>query len=645
MRREIKVKIEDSFYPSDQGACVWDLLPRIGKPGRPVAARVGGVLCDLRAPLREDAEVSLVGAGDPEGLEVLRHSASHLLAHAVLELYPETKTGIGPAVENGFYYDFLREAPFTPEDLVTIEKKMKELAKADLPIERLVLPKAEAVKLFRDLGQPLKVELIEEKGQAEVTCYRQGSFVDFCLGPHVMSTGVLENVKLLSVSGAYWKGDERGQQLQRIYGTVFFTRKDLDDHLTMLEEAKKRDHRKLGPELDLFSFAEELGGGLTLWHPKGARVRAVIEQHWRERHWAGGYDVLYTPHIGRETLWQISGHLGFYKDSMYSPMEIDEQNYYLKPMNCPFHIMIYKSRGRSYRDLPLRWAELGTVYRYERSGVLHGLLRVRGFTQDDAHIICTPQQIDDEILRVLDFSMSILADFGFRDYKIDLSVRDPKNPGKYAGSEAMWQQAEASLVKALDARRLVYERMEGEAVFYGPKIDIKIKDAIGRFWQCTTIQFDFNMSERFDMTYTGEDGQPHRPYMVHRALLGSLERFFGILIEHYRGSFPLWLAPVQVAVLPIADRHEAYARNLDSRLRARGLRSVVDGSREKIGKKIREAEVQKVPLLLVVGDKEVERGTASLRVHGQGDKGEVEVDRFIDQVKEFDSHKSLSVNF
>ncbi len=645
MRREIKVKIEDSFYPSDQGACVWDLLPRIGKPGRPVAARVGGVLCDLRAPLREDAEVSLVGAGDPEGLEVLRHSASHLLAHAVLELYPETKTGIGPAVENGFYYDFLREAPFTPEDLVTIEKKMKELAKADLPIERLVLPKAEAVKLFQDLGQPLKVELIEEKGQAEVTCYRQGSFVDFCLGPHVMSTGVLENVKLLSVSGAYWKGDERGQQLQRIYGTVFFTRKDLDDHLTMLEEAKKRDHRKLGPELDLFSFAEELGGGLTLWHPKGARVRAVIEQHWRERHWAGGYDVLYTPHIGRETLWQISGHLGFYKDSMYSPMEIDEQNYYLKPMNCPFHIMIYKSRGRSYRDLPLRWAELGTVYRYERSGVLHGLLRVRGFTQDDAHIICTPQQIDDEILRVLDFSMSILADFGFRDYKIDLSVRDPKNPGKYAGSEAMWQQAEASLVKALDARRLVYERMEGEAVFYGPKIDIKIKDAIGRFWQCTTIQFDFNMSERFDMTYTGEDGQPHRPYMVHRALLGSLERFFGILIEHYRGSFPLWLAPVQVAVLPIADRHEAYARDLDSRLKARGLRSVVDGSREKIGKKIREAEVQKVPLLLVVGDKEVERGTASLRVHGQGDKGEVEVDRFIDQVKEFDSHKSLSVNF
>jgi len=645
MRRQIKVRVEDSFYPTDQGACVWDLLPRIGKPGRPVAARVNGVLCDLRAPIEADAEVSLVGPGSSEALEVLRHSASHLLAQAVLELYPGAKTGIGPAVENGFYYDFLREEPFTPDDLAKIERKMRELAKADIPVERLVMPKEEAVKLFQELGQPLKVELIREKGDAQVTCYRQGRFIDFCLGPHVPSTGVLENIKLLSVSGAYWKGDEKGQQLQRIYGTVFFTKGELDDYMTLLEEAKARDHRRLGPELDLFSFADELGGGLTLWHPKGARVRALIEQYWRERHWEGGYDILYTPHIGRETLWQISGHLGFYKDSMYSPMEIDEQNYYLKPMNCPFHIMIYKSRGRSYRDLPLRWAELGTVYRYERSGVLHGLLRVRGFTQDDAHIICTPEQIDGEILRVLDFSISLLAAFGFKDNKIELSVRDPRNPAKYAGSEAMWRQAEALLVKALEARGLAYTRMEGEAVFYGPKIDIKIKDAIGRFWQCTTIQFDFNMSERFDMTYTGEDGQAHRPYMVHRALLGSLERFFGILIEHYKGSFPVWLAPVQVAVLPIADRHEAYARELDARLKDRGLRSVVDGSREKIGKKIREAEVQKIPLLLVVGDKEVERRTASLRVHGQGDKGEVEVARFIDKVRDIDARKDLSLSF
>jgi len=578
-------------------------------------------------------------------IDVLRHSAAHLLAHAVLDLYPGTKTGVGPAVETGFYYDFLRDQPFTSEDLEGIEKRMKEIARANTPIERLVLTKDEAIRMFEDERQPLKVELIREKGGETVTVYRQGPFADFCLGPHVPSTGALENVKLLSVSGAYWKGDERGPQMQRIYGTVFPTKKELDDHLRMLEEAKKRDHRRLGTELDLFSTNDVLGGGLILWHPKGSRIRAVIEQHWRERHWAGGYDVLYTPHIGRAALWQTSGHLGFYKDSMYSPMDIDEEAYYLKPMNCPFHIQIYKSRMRSYRDLPLRWAELGTVYRYERSGTLHGLLRVRGFTQDDAHIICTPGQIEDEILRVLDFSVSILADFGFTDNTIELSVRDPKNLGKYAGSDALWRQAEASLVKALETRGYPYERMEGEAVFYGPKIDIKIKDAIGRLWQCTTIQFDFNMSERFGMTYIGEDGQEHRPYMVHRALLGSLERFFGVLIEHYNGSFPLWLAPVQAVILPIAERHEAYAKSLDEKLRAAGLRSSVDLSREKVGKKIRQAEIEKVPLILVVGDKEVERGSASLRVHGQGDKGEVDVARFLEQAVAFNRNKSLVVNF
>jgi threonyl-tRNA synthetase len=578
-------------------------------------------------------------------IDVLRHSAAHLLAHAVLDLYPETKTGIGPAVETGFYYDFLRDEPFTPEDLEKIEKRMKEIARENTPIERLVLTKDEAIRMFEERKQPLKVELIKEKGDATVTVYRQGPFADFCLGPHVPSTGALRHVKLLSVSGAYWKGDERGLQMQRIYGAVFPSAKELEDHLRLLEEAKKRDHRRLGAELDLFSTSEELGGGLILWHPKGARVRAAIEQHWRERHWAGGYDILFSPHIGRATLWQTSGHLGFYKDSMYSPMDIDDQPYYLKPMNCPFHIQIYKSRMRSYRDLPLRWAELGTVYRYERSGTLHGLLRVRGFTQDDAHIFCTPGQIDDEILRVLDFSVSILADFGFTDNKIELSVRDPKNPSKYCGSDDLWCQAEASLVKALEKRGHPYERMEGEAVFYGPKIDIKIKDAIGRYWQCTTIQFDFNMSERFDMTYVGEDGHEHRPYMVHRALLGSLERFFGVLVEHYNGSFPLWLAPVQVAVLPIAERHEEYAGALDRRLRENGLRSIVDLSREKVGKKIREAEVQKIPLILVVGDKEVERGSASLRVHGQGDKGEVDVARFIEQANKFHREKSLIMNF
>jgi threonyl-tRNA synthetase len=578
-------------------------------------------------------------------IDVLRHSAAHLLAHAVLDLYPGTKTGIGPAVETGFYYDFLRDEPFTPDDLEKIEARMKEIASQNVPIERLVLAKAEAIKMFEDMGQPLKVELIREKGDASVTVYRQGPFADFCLGPHVPSTGLLEHVKLLSVSGAYWKGDEKGLQMQRIYGAVFPTQKELDDHLKLLEEAKKRDHRRLGAELDLFSTSEELGGGLILWHPKGARVRAIIERHWRERHWAGGYDILYTPHIGRATLWQTSGHLGFYKDSMYAPMDIDDQPYYLKPMNCPFHIQIYKSRMRSYRDLPLRWAELGTVYRYERSGTLHGLLRVRGFTQDDAHIICTPEQIEDEILRVLDFSVSILADFGFTDNKIELSVRDPKNPGKYCGTDDLWCRAEASLVKALETRGYPYERMEGEAVFYGPKIDIKIKDALGRLWQCTTIQFDFNMSERFAMTYVGEDGQEHRPYMVHRALLGSLERFFGILVEHYNGSFPLWLAPVQVVILPIAERHEDYAKALETKCREAGLRAAVDLSREKVGKKIRQAEVEKVPLILVVGDKEIEAGTAALRVHGQGDKGPIDVAKFIARAQELDREKSLVVNF
>ena len=579
-----------------------------------------------------------------DALEMLRHSTAHLLAHAVLELFPGTQAGIGPAVDNGFFYDFLRETPFSTEDLCAIEEKMRQIVALDMRIEKLTLPKDEAVGLFQGLGQTLKVELIREKGGDVVTCYRQGEFVDFCLGPHMPSTGALAHFKLLSVSGAYWKGDERGLQLQRIYGTAFPPRKELDDYLLFVEEAKKRDHRRLGPELDLYSTAEELGGGLILWHPKGARIRAIMEQYWRERHWAGGYDVLYTPHIGRELLWQTSGHLDFYKDGMYSPMDIDGQNYYLKPMNCPFHILIYKSRMRSYRDLPLRWAELGTVYRYERSGVLHGLLRVRGFTQDDAHIFCTPDQMEAEILRVLDFSTSILSDFGFTDFKIELSVRDPENTTKYAGSDEMWVKAEASLVKALDARVYAYERMEGEAVFYGPKIDIKVKDALGRPWQCTTIQFDFNEPARFGMSYIAADGQEHQPYMIHRALMGSLERFFGVLIEHYNGNFPLWLAPVQVAVLPIAERHDDYARKLEDMLRQAGLRAQADLRREKLNYKIREAERLKVPLILIAGDKEVAAGTASLRVHGQGDKGAVELPAFIAGVKTLVDHKSLTVN-
>jgi threonyl-tRNA synthetase len=639
----IKIGVEASILSVKKGTPLEEILPLLNLDRKPVLAKVDGEVVGLDFPVNEEKDVRLVYPDSEEALEILRHSASHLLAHAVLELFPGTKTGIGPAVENGFYYDFLRETPFSVQDLESMENKMKELAGLDIPIQKVACSKEEAVRLFRELGQELKVELVQEKGGSEVTCYRQGSFTDFCLGPHVPSTGYLKNVKLLSISGAYWKGDEKGRQLQRIYGTAFFEKQQLGDYLRLLEEAKKRDHRRLGSELDLYSIDDQLGSGLILWHPKGARVRAVIEDYWRRRHWDGGYDILYTPHIGREWVWQTSGHLDFYKDSMYSPMDIDGQNYYLKPMNCPFHVSIYKSRLRSYRDLPLRWAELGTVYRYERSGTLHGLLRVRGFTQDDAHIICTPDQIEDEILRVLDFSIDILAAFGFIDNKIELSVRDPGNTDKYCGADDMWCQAEASLVKALEARNLAYKRMEGEAVFYGPKIDIKIKDALGRLWQCTTIQFDFNNPERFGMTFVGEDGQEHRPYMVHRALLGSLERFFGILIEHYNGNFPVWLAPVQVVILPIAERHQDYAVSLDKRFKEHRLRSRVDTRREKIGYKIRDAESQKIPFILVVGDKEAANGTASLRIHTQGDKGEVQVGEFLEKIIELNKNRSLTV--
>jgi len=601
----------------------------------------------LKTPASEQTDMSneQLKQGGHSDLEILRHSTAHLLAHAVLDLYPGTQAGIGPAVDNGFYYDFLRAEPFSSDDLAAIEARMREIAATDLPIVREMISKDEAIRWFESRGQTLKVELIREKGGDVVSVYRQKDFGDFCLGPHLASTGLIKHFKLLSVSGAYWKGDEKGLQLQRIYGTAFPSAKELADYLLLLEEAKKRDHRRLGAELDLFGTTEDLGSGLILWHPKGARIRAIIEQYWRNRHWDGGYDILYTPHIGRENLWQTSGHLGFYKDSMYAPMEIDGQNYYLKPMNCPFHIQIYKAKMRSYRDLPLRWAELGTVYRYERSGTLHGLLRVRGFTQDDAHIFCTPDQIEAEILRVLDFSLSILADFGFIDNKIELSVRDPKNAAKYCGADDRWCQAEASLVKALETRGLSYERMEGEAVFYGPKIDIKVKDALGRFWQCTTIQFDFNMSERFEMTFIGEDGKEHRPYMVHRALMGSLERFFGILIEHYAGNFPVWLAPVQAVVIPIAERHNDYAQKLVAQCAAGGLRAQADLRREKLGYKIREAEKHKIPFILVVGDKEAEAQTASLRIHGQGDKGTVAPAEFIAKAKSIDDQRSLTIAY
>ncbi len=581
----------------------------------------------------------MIYEGSDETLDVLRHSSAHLMAHAVLDLFPKTQTGIGPAVEDGFFYDFLRDEPFTPEDLAAIEKKMRELSQQDIPIQKRILPKKEALRLFKERGQELKVELIQEKGDKEVTCYEQGSFIDFCLGPHVSSSGQIKHFKLLSVSGAYWKGDEQGKQLQRIYGTVFFTKKDLKDYLTLLEEAKKRDHRKLGTELDLFSSHEDLGAGLILWHPKGAAVRHVIESYWREEHLKDGYDFLYTPHLAKLDVWRKSGHTEFY-DAMYPPIQSDEIEYELKPMNCPFHIMVFNSRQRSYRDLPIRWAELGTVYRYERSGVLHGLMRVRGFTQDDAHIFCLPDQLEEEIKRVIFLALRILKTFGFREYEVFLSTI----PEKYVGKIEDWERATQALEKALKAAKLDFRVDEGAGVFYGPKIDIKIKDALRRSWQCTTIQLDFNLAERFDLRYVGEDGKRHSPFLIHRAILGSLERFFGVLIEHYKGNFPVWLAPVQVIIIPVAERHNDYATSLDKTFKENGLRSHVDLRREKVGYKIRDAEIHKIPLILVVGDKEVTKGTASLRVHTQGDKGEVVVNEFLEKVKELDENKYLTVN-
>ncbi len=599
-----------------------------------ILLKINGELKAIGTPVAHADQVEEIFPHSPEALDVYRHSASHLLAQAVLDLFPGTQYGVGPAVENGFYYDFLTARPFSEDDLATIAKKMAHLAKQNLPILRELWTKAGARDYFQQRRQSLKLELLEDKVSGdEVSVYKQGDFVDLCRGPHLPSTGLLKHFKLLSVAAAYWKGDEKSHSLQRVYGTVFPDAQGLDEHLRFLKEAKERDHRLLGKALDLFSLQEEAGPGLVYWHPKGARIRHEIESYWKKRHYEGGYELLYTPHIGREWLWQTSGHLDFYKESMYAPMAIDELNYYLKPMNCPFHIMVYKSSQRSYRDLPLRWAELGTVYRYERSGTLHGLLRVRGFTQDDAHIICTPEQIDDEILRTLDFSLDLLRSFGFSEFKIELSVRDPLIAGKYAGSDAMWVEAEASLVKALTVRGLAYQRMEGEAVFYGPKIDIKIKDALGRYWQCTTIQFDFNMSQRFAMKYIGADGAAHQPYMVHRALLGSLERFFGVLIEHYRGFFPLWLAPVQALIAPLNDECLPYARSVLERLRAGGMRVELDARSEGVNRKIRDAENQKVPYIIVLGPQEQKDGNLSFRIHKQGDQGKVGIDEFLQKIK------------
>jgi len=582
-----------------------------------------------------------------EKLERIRHSASHVMAQAVQDMFPDAKLAIGPAIEDGFYYDFDLPRSLTPEDLEKLEDRMKEIIREGHEFEREEVTEEEAREIFSD--QPYKQELIDDivsgeadehgepiEGEPELSVYRHGSFVDLCRGPHVSNTREIKAnaVKLMSVAGAYWRGDESRPMLQRIYGTAWTNRIELDAYLKRLREIEARDHRKLIRDLDLVSFHEEAGPGLAYWHPKGGLIRVLIEDYWRKLHLEGGYDLVFTPHIGRANLWETSGHLDFYKEGMYSPMDVDGQDYYIKPMNCPFHVMIYKTKTRSYRDLPLRWAELGTVYRYERSGTLHGLLRVRGFTQDDAHIVCTPEQIDDEIVRVLDFSLNLLRGFGFEEFKIELSVRDPDTPDKYAGKDEMWEQAEASLVKALEARDLPYERMEGEAVFYGPKIDIKIQDALNRLWQCTTIQFDFNVPGRFDMKYVGEDGQEHQPYMVHRALLGSIERFFGILVEHYAGAFPVWLSPLQVKLIPIAESHVEYARSVAEQLEDAGLRVEVDASDDRMQAKIRDAQMEKVPYMLIIGDREMDANQVNLRRRDEKVLGAMSVDEFIELAQE-----------
>ncbi len=606
-----------------------------------IVARVNGELYDLSRPLESDAKLQILTAKDPETLDVYRHSAAHLLAAAVLELYPETKLGIGPATETGFYYDFQRDTPFTPEDLEKIEAKMAELQARNLPYERKLTPKAEGLAKYAQMGETMKCELIQERAGEVFSEYTLGPhFIDFCRGPHVPSSSYIKAFKVLSIAGAYWRGDEKNAQMQRIYGTAFFSKKDLDAYLLQLEEAKKRDHRKLGKELDLFSIQELAGPGLIFFHPKGGIVRKLLEDWMRDQCIARGYSPVYTPHVARADLWKTSGHYGFYAENMFSRINLDDAEYQLKPMNCPFHILIYQDRLRSYRDLPVRLAELGTVYRYERSGVMHGLMRVRGFTQDDAHIFCTKEQIEDEIVNCVAFATDVLETFGFHEYEAELSTWDNGKSGKYDGTPDQWQLAENALKRATERLGLKAKIVPDEAAFYGPKIDIKLVDAIGRRWQLSTVQFDFNLPKRFNLEYIAEDGKAHQPLMVHRALYGSVERFFGILLEHYAGAFPVWLAPVQAAVLPITDRHLEYGRKVLERLTQAGIRASLDDRSEKVNLKIREAQLQKVPYMLVVGDREMQNGTVAVRQRKHGDLGAKSVDDFLTDIRKLIDSKS-----
>ena len=606
-----------------------------------IVARVNGDLWDLERPFEGDASLQILTAKNPDALEVVRHSTAHLLAAAVLELFPETKLGIGPPIETGFYYDFARPDAFTPEDLEKIEKKMWEIQARNLPYERKYTEKNEGLKLYAD--QPMKCELITERAGDIFSEYTLGpDFIDFCRGPHVPSTKKLKAFKLLSIAGAYWKGDEKNAQLQRIYGTAFFNKKELDEHLAKLEEAKKRDHRKLGQELDLFSIQELAGPGLIFFHPKGGRIRVIIEDWMRDQYLKRGYSLVYTPHVMRADLWRTSGHLSHYKENMFAGMELDDAEYRLKPMNCPGHILIYANRQHSYRELPVRLGELGTVYRYERSGVMHGLLRVRGFTQDDAHIFCTPDQIEDEVVSCLEFAIDVLKTFGFEQYEAELSTWDGGKSGKYDGTPEQWALAENALKKATERLNLKVAFTPDDAAFYGPKIDMKLLDALGRKWQLSTVQFDFTLPQKFGLEYVAEDGKKHQPLMVHRALYGSVERFFGILIEHYAGAFPLWLAPVQIVVMPITDRQLEYAQKVHARLEVAGLRSHLDDRKEKVQLKIRDAQMQKVPYMLVVGDREAESGAVAVRHRKHGDLGAKPLEQFVEEVVKLVETKNVT---
>jgi threonyl-tRNA synthetase len=601
-----------------------------------LVASVNGRMVDLSEKVGADSEIRFFTFGSEQGREAFWHSTSHVMAQAVRDLFPGVKLAIGPSIEEGFYYDFDTEDPFEPDDLERIEKRMREIVKGNYAFSREELGKSEAEEIFREKGEKYKLEILSELDGDSAVLYRHDDFVDLCRGPHVPSTGVIKSFKLLSVAGAYWRGSEKNPMLQRIYGISFPKDDELDRHLKRLEEAKKRDHRVLGKELELFSISDEVGPGLVLWHPKGAMIRKLIEDYWVEEHLKHEYQLIYTPHVARLHLWEKSGHTGFYQENMFSTMKVEGEEYQLKPMNCPFHILIYKSKLRSYRDLPLKLAELGACYRYERSGVLLGLSRVRGFTMDDAHIFCKPEQLEEEVIGLLDFSLSMLRTLGFEDYQIFLSTR----PDKSIGEEENWEKAQEALRRALERQNLEFEVDKGGGAFYGPKIDLKIRDVMGRPQQCTTIQFDFNIPERFDLTFVDSDGNSHRPIMIHRALLGSLERFFGVLIEQFAGAFPLWLSPVQIRIMPITDEQNPYAVEMERKLKEQGFRVELDDRNEKINYKIREAEKEKIPYMFIVGKKEVQDRNVSVRKHKRGDLGRFDLDEIVRELKEEVSAKT-----